>query len=109
LCWDLEDLNRLHVFLADEQKIAGITGFENVLVTESHHPYHKAWWPFGHILGWEHLHVNLIHTFLSAVATGAPVAPWGATFEDGYRVAVVGEAISEASRTGRRIDVVYGS
>jgi predicted dehydrogenase len=107
LTWDLEDLNRLHVYLADEEKIQGMTGFENVLVTESHHPYHKAWWPFGHILGWEHLHVNLIHAFLSAVATGGPIAPWGTTFEDGYRAAVIGEAIAEASRSARRIDVVY--
>jgi predicted dehydrogenase len=107
MSWDLEDLNRLHVFLADEQKTAGIVGFEDVLVTESHHPYHKAWWPFGHILGWEHLHVNLIHAFLTAIAMGSPVEPWGATFEDGYRAAVVGDAIAEASRSGRRVDVQY--
>lgn len=107
ISWDLEDLNRLHVFLADAQKTAGIAGFENVLVTESHHPYHKVWWPFGHILGWEHLHVNLIHAFLTAIATNATVEPWGATFEDGYRAAVIGDAIAAASRSGRRVDVQY--
>jgi predicted dehydrogenase len=107
LAWDLEDLNRLHVCLADEQKIDGVAGFENVLVTESHHPYHRAWWPIGHILGWEHLHVNLVQYFLSAIATGEPVEPWGATFEDGYRAAVITEAIEESSRSGQRVEVVY--
>lgn len=107
LTWDLEDLNRLHVALIGADKIAGVAGFEDVLVTEAHHPYHAAWWPFGHILGWEHLHINLIYHFLDAVARGAPVAPWGATFEDGYRAAVISEAIVEASRRGRRVEVVY--
>ncbi len=107
LAWDLEDLNRLQVYSADAAKLAGSAGFANVLVTESHHPYHQAWWPSGHILGWEHLHVNLIHAFLTAIATGAPVEPWGATFEDGYRAAVIGEAIVEASRTGRMVEVRY--
>lgn len=107
LAWDLEDLNRLHVYLDGSNKLDGVTGFENVLLTESHHPYHRAWWPSGHILGWEHLHVNLIHHFLQAVVGGTDVAPWGATFEDGYRAAVVSEAIEESSRAGRRVDVRY--
>ncbi|HEY3083412.1 MAG TPA: Gfo/Idh/MocA family oxidoreductase [Chloroflexota bacterium] len=109
IAWDLEDLNRLHVQIEGADKIDGTRGFEDVLVTEAHHPYHQFWWPFGHILGWEHLHVNLIHHFVRAVATGEPVEPWGATFEDGYRAAVVSEAIVESSRSGRRIEVRYGA
>jgi predicted dehydrogenase len=105
LAWDLEELNRLHVYLEGADKVAGTRGFEDVLVTEADHPYHQAWWPSGHALGWEHLHVNLIHHFVSAVATGQPVEPWGATFEDGYRAAVVGEAIVESSRSGRRVEL----
>ncbi len=107
LAWDLEDLNRLHVYLEEGNKIPGVTGFENVLVTESHHPYHQYWWPFGHILGWEHLHANLIQHFVNAVATDQPVGPYAATFEDGYRAAVICDAIDESSRTGRRVDIVY--
>lgn len=107
LTWDLEDLNRLHVYVAEPSKIAGVRGFENVLVTEADHPYHRLWWPFGHILGWEHLHINLIHHFVQAVARGTAVEPWGATFEDGYRAAVIGEAINESSHTGRRMEIVY--
>lgn len=107
LRWNLEDLNRLHVFLTHPNKVEGVAGFEDVLVTEGHHPYHGAWWPHGHVLGWEHLHVNLVHHLLSAIADGGAVAPWGATFEDGYRAAVVSEAIEEASRRGQSVEVSY--
>jgi predicted dehydrogenase len=107
LAWDLEDLNRLHVALPPPYPDAGVAGFTDVLVTEADHPYHQAWWPAGHILGWEHLHINAIQHFLQAVVTGAGVAPWGATFEDGYRAAVVSDAIAEASESGRRIDIQY--
>jgi predicted dehydrogenase len=105
LWWDLEDLNRLHVYLAGRDKVPGALGFEDVLVTESHHPYHRVWWPFGHILGWEHLHINLIHHFVESVATGEPVGPCAATFEDGYRAAVVCEAIEQSSATGKRVEL----
>ena len=107
LAWDLEDLNRLQVYLDHGGSLADVRGFENVLVTESQHPYQRAWWPAGHILGWQHLHTNLIAHFLGAVAAAVPVEPWGATFEDGSRAAVVGQAIAEASRSGHRVDIVY--
>jgi predicted dehydrogenase len=105
--WDLEDLNRLHVYLEGRDKVAGLTGFENVLVTESHHPYHQYWWPFGHISGWEHLHANLIHHFVDAVANNKPLGPYAPTFEDGYKAAVISEAIEESCKTGRRVEIAY--
>ncbi len=107
LWWDLEDLNRLHVYVEGREKISGIVGFEDVLVTEAHHPYHRYWWPFGHISGWEHLHANLIHHFVEAVANDRPISPDGATFEDGYKAAVISEAIEESSRTGKWIAITY--
>jgi predicted dehydrogenase len=104
LWFDLEDLNRLHVYL-DGATPADLTGFRDVIVTESHHPHLKAWWPRGHILGWEHAHINQIAHILRAVATDAPIGPDCATFEDGYRVAALSEAIVESSQTGRRVAI----
>ncbi len=104
--WDLEDLNRLHVHLHDE-KAPKVKGFEDVLVTEANHELMEAWWPHGHILSWEHLHANLIHHFVDAIVNDKPVAPYGATFEDGYRAAVVGDCIEESFRTGSRVQVDY--
>lgn len=108
LAWDLEDLNRLHVHLEGRDKLPGTLGFENVLVTESHHPYHQVWWPFGHILGWEHAHINLLHHFARAVATGESVGPCAPTFEDGYRASLVSDAIEQSSASGRRVDLSRG-
>jgi predicted dehydrogenase len=67
----------------------------------------RYWWPRGHILGWEHAHVNELQHLIAAIATGTDVAPDGATFEDGYRAAVVAEAIVESATTGRRVTVRY--
>jgi predicted dehydrogenase len=87
--------------------LSGNRPIEDVLVTEAHHPYHRYWWPFGHISGWEHLHANLIHHFVEAVANDRPISPDGATFEDGYKAAVISEAIEESSRTGKWIAITY--
>jgi hypothetical protein len=35
------------------------------------------------------------------------VAPLGATFEDGYRNAVICDAILQSAQEGRRVDVNY--
>ena len=63
---------------------------------------HGDWWPPGHILGWgdtftyEYLHL------LQAIAGDGTVAPLGATFEDGYRCALVCDAIVRSSESGRK-------
>jgi predicted dehydrogenase len=106
LCFDLERLNELQVCL-EGGAAENLTGFQNVLVTEAEHPYLKFWWPRGHILGWEHAHVNEIYHFVEAVVQEKDIAPYGATFEDGYRAAVISDAIVESARTGRRIPVRY--
>ena len=68
----------------------------------------NAWNRFRLHVGWEHLHINLIHHLVSAVATNQPVEPYGATLEDGYKAAVIAEAIEESSGTGRKVDLDYG-
>ncbi len=105
LCFDLENMNNLQVFWADASKET--QGFTNVLVSESFHPFWKYWWPQGHIIGWEHTFIHEIAHLLDAIANNKDIAPYGATFEDGYRNAVVGDAIAESAGTGRRVDVKY--
>jgi len=101
LAFNLERLNELALYLGDEPA----NGFRTVLVTEAHHPYGGKWWPPGHALGWEHTFVHQLHRFLEAVAGAGTVAPDGATFEDGYRCAVVCDRLDQAARTGRRLAV----
>ena len=91
---------RLKTFTATE-------GFTNVLVTEPHQPFMRHWWPSGHIIGWEHTFVHKFAHLLEAIVAGTSVAPYGATFEDGYRAAVVCEAIADAARERTEVRVTY--
>ncbi|MGI9147025.1 MAG: Gfo/Idh/MocA family protein [Chloroflexota bacterium] len=102
LAFNLERLNELQVRAAD-----GPGGFTDVLVTESHHPFMKYWWPTGHIIGWEHTFVHEMAHLFEAIVEDRDVAPYGATFEDGYRAAVVCDAIATSSRNRKQICISY--
>lgn len=107
LAFDLERLNSLLVHLVGDGPAGG--GLREIHATEAEHFSGDwsggDWWPPGHGVGWEASLVHELHHLLRAIATGAPVAPLGATFEDGYRCAVVCDAILEAAWTGRRVEV----
>jgi predicted dehydrogenase len=104
--FNLERLNELNVFWAgDEPKET--RGFHNALVSESYHPYWENWWPHGHMLGWEHSFVHEFHHFFAAIVHNQAVEPFGASFVDGYRNAVICDAIVESAQTGRRVDIRY--
>lgn len=104
--FNLERLNELNVFWADDEPNT-TQGFRNVLVNEPNHPYMENWWPQGHIIGWEHSFVHEFDHFFRAIANGTDVSPYGADFVDGYRNAVICDAILESAVTGRRIDIHY--
>jgi len=78
-----------------------------VLVTEGYHPWIANWWPHGHIIGWEHTFVHELTHFLDCIVNNKEVAPYGATFEDGYRTACVCDAILESAARKRQVDVAY--
>ena len=50
-------------------------GFTRILVTEPEHPYLSAWWPPGHIIGYEHSFTHQMRDLIEAVATGADPQP----------------------------------
>jgi hypothetical protein len=84
-----------------------VVGFQNVLVTEANHPFSRVWWPNGHIVGWEHSHINQLNNLIESIMHDRDVGPYGATFEDGYRAAVIAEVIEEAAASGRKQDVTF--
>ena len=106
ISFDLEQLNELRVYLADGS-VPDVIGFQDVIVTEPDHPFMKVWWPRGHIVGWEHAHVNELHHLVEAIALNKEVAPYGATFEDGYRNAVICDAITESGESGQRVPIRF--
>jgi predicted dehydrogenase len=65
------------------------------------------WWPPGHVLGWEHTFTHEIEHLLGAIAGRNAVAPYGATFEDGYRAAAVCDAVLDSARTGSTVALEY--
>lgn len=104
IVFNLERLNELNVFWADDTP-ANTQGFHNVLVTEPEHPYIAHWWPQGHIIGWEHTFVHEFYHFLDAIVNDRPVDPIGATFLDGYRNALICDAIMQSAASGRTVDI----
>lgn len=106
LRFNLERLNELEVFWVGQEPREA-QGFHDVLVSEGFHPYYSNWWPHGHMIGWEHTFVHEIHHLLEAIVHRTDVAPFGANFEDGYRNAVVCDAILDSAASGRRVDIHY--
>jgi predicted dehydrogenase len=106
ISFNLERLNELEVFWKDSQP-KETQGFTNVLVTESYHPFWSNWWPHGHIIGWEHTFVHELHHLLDAIVNDTQVAPYGADFADGYRNAVICDAILQSAAEGRRVEIRY--
>lgn len=94
------DLERLNELVLDETDRPGA---RTVLVTEADHPYLRAWWPPGHVLGWDHTFVSQAGDFLRAAGAGRPTAP---TFADGLAVQRVLAAVADsAAKGGVRVDL----
>jgi predicted dehydrogenase len=104
--FNLERMNELDVYWKDATP-KETQGFTNVLVSESYHPFWAWWWPHGHMIGWEHTFVHEIAHLLDAIVNDKDVAPYGATFVDGYRTAVICDAILQSAEAGRRVAIEY--
>jgi predicted dehydrogenase len=104
--FNLERMNELEVFWIDDEP-KETRGFHNVLVSEPYHPWWEYWWPQGHMIGWEHTFVHEIAHLLDCIVNDRPVAPIGADFEDGYRAAVICDAILESATSKRQVDCKY--
>ena len=95
LRFDLERLNELEWY--DRNAPVQDRGFRTLPVLERTHPYVAAWWPVGHMLGWEHTFVHAVHDFLMCMEEDRMPAP---SFRDGLEVQVVLEAVQESARSG---------
>jgi predicted dehydrogenase len=102
VAWNLEHPNVLEVYREGSGRTAG---FSEVIACEENHPLAPPWWPSGHVLGWEHGHINMLAHFVDAVASDTTVEPFGATFFDGLRAAQVAEAVLSSAQRGERTPV----
>lgn len=103
--FNLEAMNELEVFWKDGDR--DTQGFTKVLVSESYHPFWSHWWPQGHIIGWEHTFVHEFAHFFDAIVNKTAVAPHAADFEDGYKNAVICDAILQSAKERKQIDIKY--
>ena len=92
LSFDLERLNELELYDATAPETE--QGFRRILVTEPAHPYAGAWWPTGHMLGYEHGFSHQAKDFVDAIAAGEDPRP---SFADGLHVQRVLDAVTRSS------------
>ncbi|MCX6550978.1 MAG: Gfo/Idh/MocA family oxidoreductase, partial [Acidobacteria bacterium] len=100
IAFNLERLNELEMYF--ESDPISLKGFRTVLVTEQTHPHVGAWWPPGHILGWEHTFTHTVYDLLEAIAGRKLPSP---NFGDGVMNQRVLDAIERASATRRWVRV----
>jgi predicted dehydrogenase len=92
LAFDLERLNELEFH--DATAPAATQGFARILVTEADHPYLSAWWPPGHLLGYEHSFTHEVRDLIHDIAAGTDPVPG---FADGFQVQLVLDAVERSA------------
>lgn len=98
LLFNLERMNELEFFSLDDPEEA--RGFRTILATERVHPYVSAWWPPGHIIGYEHTFIHGMADFVQAVVGREKIEP---NFFDGYKNMQVLDAALTSAELGKRI------
>jgi predicted dehydrogenase len=94
LVFNLERLNELELYIEEGPD----SGFRTVLATDPSHPYFGAWWPPGHIIGYEHTFTHTVLDLLKGIADGQVPTP---NFEDGVRNQRALDAMERAAGSGK--------
>lgn len=95
-----ERMNELQYFSADDEP--GTQGFRLIQATEGIHPYMTAWWPAGHVIGYEHTFVHEIYEFVRAIVNDTPTVP---SFYDGVKCCQIIEAVELSAQRRAAVDV----
>ncbi|UOQ46673.1 Gfo/Idh/MocA family oxidoreductase [Gracilibacillus caseinilyticus] len=98
--WDMENMNNLEVYLADDE--TGVQGFRLINCTEEVHPYAGAYWPAGHIIGYEHTFIHLMDEFLRGIHENRQTAP---NFEDGVKNQRILAAVEQSAQEKRWVSL----
>lgn len=98
--FELERMNELWYYSCDDPE--GLQGFRLIQATEAVHPYISAWWPAGHVIGYEHTFVHEFYEFVQSIAHGRPASP---DFGDGVKCSQVLEAVERSASESRSVDV----
>ncbi|QQK77340.1 Gfo/Idh/MocA family oxidoreductase [Salicibibacter cibarius] len=102
IVFNFERMNELQFFSKEDEHY--LQGYRNILVTEPEvHEYMNAWWPPGHLIGYEHAFTHQASDLARAITQQQPVYP---NFEDGLRCQQVLEAVDNSilSRTWEKVE-----
>ena len=100
LMFEQENMNELWLYSCQDPK--GTQGFKRIQVNEAEHPYIKAWWPPGHIIGYEHTFVHVVYDFLKAIDENKMPSP---NFRDGVECQKVLEAVEKSAKEERWVKI----
>ena len=100
LLFELENMNELWFYSCEDAQER--QGFRKILVTEATHPYIEAWWPPGHIIGYEHTFVHVVYDFMKALDEDRMPTP---NFTDGVECQRVLEAVEKSAKEERWVEV----
>jgi predicted dehydrogenase len=100
IAFNLERMNELEFY--DRTEHQAFQAFKTILVTEGVHPYVGAWWPPGHIIGYEHTFVHAIHDFLVCLEKDTMPSP---NFEDGVKNQAILDAVERSAKAGQWMEV----
>jgi len=98
--FEFERMNELWYYSSDDPE--GLQGFRLIQATEPVHPYASAWWPVGHVIGYEHTFVHELYEFVVAIAHDKETCP---SFYDGVKCMQVLEAVDLSIAKRRWVEV----
>jgi predicted dehydrogenase len=100
VAFDFERMNELEFY--DAQRPGPEQGFTKIIVTEPDHPYMSAWWPPGHLIGYEHSFTHEMRDLIEAIAAGQDPTP---SFADALQVQLVLDAVERSAGSAAWVDV----
>jgi predicted dehydrogenase len=91
--WNFEEMNTLEYYnCGDPPKQQG---FRRIMATDGVHPFVSAWWPPGHILGYEHAFVHAVVELMRKIGGARDtIMP---DFRDGAACVAVLDAVAQSA------------
>ena len=103
IVFNFEEMNVLEFYSCADPP--GRQGFRRIMATEGVHPFVAAWWPPGHILGYEHTFVHAVHELMNAINKKPSIM---ADFHDGAQCVAVLNAVEKSigERSWAKVETV---
>jgi predicted dehydrogenase len=93
IVWNFEEMNTLEYYNVADPPAQ--QGFRHILATDAVHPFVSAWWPPGHVLGYEHAFVHAVYELMRKIGGAKDtIMP---DFRDGAQCIAVLDAVTQSA------------